>query len=726
MKKFMFLIPMLIFAQDIEKIEYKGLIHISPLSANAIIKTTPHSTYDIEKIDKSIKALYNTGYFKTIKADYNNGVLTFICEEKPTILNIKLNNLSEELKKVLKENNYLPKKGSILNPKKLKELKEFIKSYYIAKGYFNTVVDIKTKPVDKNRIILEVNVYKGKKVAIRKINFFGASLDKDDLIDLTENQPKTFWSFLPIFNSGELNLYKLPEDQKKIQDYYLNLGYLDAKVSIPLAKANLDSYFADIDYKIQEGKRYTVKKVEVKYPKEINVTLPELELKKDKYFNIYALREDIKNISHAFMDKGYAYAKVYPDIKKEKDYAFITYKVIPGQIVYIKNVIITENDKTLDRVIRRNIYLAPGDKFSYTNFEDSINSLKRTGYFEDVKIEKKQISKNEMNLIVHAKDGLSGSLRAGISYGSYTKFGVNFAITERNVFGSGQKITLNADLSSVSKTFNMSLYNPRVLDTKYSMNFSIFDDYFEGISYTSHKKGGYIGIGRMLNRYVNAHITYGYEKDKLSDYDVSDEYIKPQSTKSYIVTSLNYNNTDDYFFPTKGIKASASIEYAGIGGDEEYIKAIAKGKYFYPIKDKTYKTIAVLKYRAIGGVAVDNGYLPINEKFYIGGPSTVRGFSSYSISPKDKDGNEIGGKYEFITGVEVSTPINEKIRMWLTGFIDYGAVGEDSLDISRASYGIQLEWITPMGPLSFILANPLKSKDEDDLKKFEFSMGANF
>ncbi|WP_457561214.1 outer membrane protein assembly factor BamA [Caminibacter sp.] len=726
MKKYiMFLLPVLILASEIKKIEYKGLIHISPISANAIINITPNSELNMKKIDEAIKNLYKTGYFQTIKVDYSNGILTFICKEKPTILSVETQNIPQDLKKLLKQNNLLPKKGEIFNEDKIKKLKNFITQYYLAKGYFNTAVEIKTQPVSFYSVKVIIIVNKGHQVIIRKVNFYGAKLPKSELLDEITNQPRTFWSIFPFTNSGKLNLMKLLEDKQKLQDFYYNQGYLDSHVSMPFANTNLDSYFADIDYKIYEGKRYIVKKVTVDYPKNIKVKLPKLKLKPNKYFNVSALRKDIEDIMHAFMDEGYAYAKVYPEIKKEKNYAFVTYKVIPGEIVYIRNVIIQGNNKTLDRVVRRNIYLAPGDKFSYTNYKDSINALKRKGYYDTVKIKKIPVSKNQMDLLVTAKDGLSGTLRAGISYGTYTKLGFNLAITEKDVFGSGQAVSVSANVSAKTATYKLSLFNPRVLDSKYSLNTAIYKSSFDGISYTVKQTGGYIGIGRMLNRFTTANITYGYVDSKLSDYNTT-VYVKPKSIKSYVTFDISYNDTDDYFFPTTGTMASFSTQYAGIGGDEKYIKNILKAKYFYPLTDKTYKTYAVLKYRVLAGAIIKNGYLPIDSKFYLGGAGTVRGFSWYSIAPKDSAGNLIGGKYEFVTGPEISTPLNLKSRIWLTGFIDYGAIGENKLNITRSSYGFQIDWITPMGPLSFIWAWPIKSEKGDDLQRFEFSLGASF
>jgi outer membrane protein insertion porin family len=727
MKKIAFFIPLLLFA-NVENIEYKGLIHISPITANTIISIHKGDKFDIKKIDASIKKLYNTGYFKKIKVDYNNGKLTFICQEKPIISKLEFENLSKDLEKLLKERNLLPKKGEIYKKETFEKLKDFITQYYLAKKYFDTYINIEKKYISPIKLAIKVIIVKGKKVDIKNVNFYGINkISPDDLLDEIENRPKTFWSFLPFFNSGELNIFKLPEDREKIQNYYFNLGYMDAKVYMPLAKVDSSNYISKIDYKIYEGKRYKIKKILIDYPKNIKVKLPKLKLKPGKYFNISALKEDIKNIKHAFQNEGYAYVKVYPDIKKEDTYAIIIYKVIPGEIVYIRNITISGNTKTLDRVIRRNIFIAPGDKYSYQNIIDSKYALQRSGYLEKVEIKEKKVSKNQIDLNVKVKEGLSGSLKAGISYGSYSKFGVDFSITEKNIFGSGQQISLNADISAKSKDYSISLYNPRILDSKYSLNTSIFNSKFEGLSYTSKRKGFTLGVGKLLSHNLKANVTYGYTKTKLTDYDENElNYLKANSTKSYVVGSLKYNSTDNYFFPTLGIKAHATVEYAGIGGDEKFIKTIESFKYFYPLKDETYKTFAILKYRIKVGAIKDNGYLPIDEKFYLGGIESVRGFSSYTISPKDKYGNYIGGKYEFITGPEISTPINKKIKLWASLFVDYGAVGEDSLNISRASTGIAINWITPVGPLSLVFAKPLKKEDDDDTRIFDFSIGTSF
>ena len=431
-------------------------------------------------------------------------------------------------------------------------------------------------------------------------------------------------------------------------------------------------------------------------------------------------------LKRAVADKGYAYVVVYPDIKKHGSTVDVTYKVIPGNKVYISDVIISGDTKTLDRVIRRNIYLAPGYLYSLTDKEDSINALKRSGYFDDVKLKEVKIDNSHMKIIVKVKEGLTGSLKAGISYNSYSKFGVNLGITQRNVFGSGQSLSFSIDKSSLSTTYNINLSNPAVHDSKNSLSTKIYNAKFEATSYTSHKKGISLTSGRGITRHSRVFLTYGYEKLHLSDIEdtAKDDY-RENSTKSYLTPGIAYNSTDDRFFPQHGIDAGISLTYAGVGGTQNFFKNSIYGKFFYSLEDR-FEITTILKYKFKFGYLKEIGYTPISERYYLGGLGSVRGYNWGSISPKDSDRNNIGGDRMFSNSAEASVPISIKRKMWLSAFVDNGSIGKNSFDITRSSYGISFDWITPVGPLDFTYALPVGAKEGDDLRKFEFSIGTSF
>ena len=731
MKKLLFLTPLLLLANNtIKDVEFVGLKHISIVSAKQISLVHKGDELDLEKVNKTIKDFYKFGYFKDIKADFSDGVLKFEFIEKPAILKIRYKNVSEDLKKLLKDK---IKRGMIFSKATLENLRNFIVSYYDAKGKFNSVVTFDTQKVG-NGIILTINVNSGEDIIINRLKFYGVK--KEDVNDIKYEIINKNWDdgilgvLLFFGDNGELHLQGLLSDPQSIREYYLTKGYLDVSVSNPLLVANFDANTADLEYKIDEGNRYKVGKVDITIDKpgiiDIQKIKEDLKLRSGFYFNVKRLRKDILLLQHQVADKGYAYVKVYPDIQKNGNIANVTYKIVTGEKVYISDVIIQGNSKTLDRVIRRDVYLTPGYLYSYTDKIDTINALKRSGYFEDVKLQEIKIDNNHMKILIKVKEGLTGSLRAGVSYNTYSKLGLNLSVTERNVFGSGQNLSLNLEKSAKSESYNLMLKNPRVFDSKYSLAFTIYNRTFEGVSYDSDTKGASITTGKKITRNANMFLTYGYERLKLSNVDdVTLLYDKLNSTKSYIMPSVSYNSTDDYFFPQNGILSNASIEYAGIGGDQKFVKTRFNFKYFYSLEDKLdIKTI--LKYKLKTGFIEDNGYLPISEKFYLGGLGTVRGYDYGSISPEDSEGNKIGGKTMMVNSFEISVPVSVRRKMWLSAFIDNGRIGESKMDIVRSSYGISFDWITPIGPLDFTWAWPIGDKEGDDLRRFEFSIGSSF
>ena len=723
MKRLLFFTPLLLLANSITDIKFEGLKHISKISANEISLLHKGDEFNLEKVDLSIKKFYKYGYFKKIEADFQNGVLTYKFIEKPIILKINYKDVSETLKKLLKDK---IKKGMIFSEEKLKEIREFITSYYDGQGEFNSIV-IFDKEFKNNGVILTINLQKGEHITISDLKFYGVT--KENIEDLKEemiNKNRDIFGFLPFRNSGEFKFQGLLMDSRKLKDYYLSKGYLDVKVSNPLFVVNFDNNKAILEYKIYEGKRYKTGKIDINLPKpvfEIDKMKQKLHLLSGYYFNVKKLRKDLEMIRREVADKGYAYAKVYPKITKNGEIADVTYNVILGKKVYISDVEIEGNTKTLDRVIRRDIYLIPNYLYSLTDEEDTISALKRSGYFDKVELKKIKVDDTHMKILIKVKEGLTGSLRAGISYNSYSKFGFNINLAERNIFGSGQTLGIDFEKSIKTERYSLNLKNPRVFDSKYFLSTSLYNKNYTGYSYSSKRKGVSFTTGRKITRHTNFSVTYGYEVLNLNDETTEDE--NRRSIKNYLMPTLSFNNTDDYFFPQHGIISNLNLEYAGFGGDQKFIKTKELFKIFYSLEDR-FDITTILKYKFKAGQLSNNGYLPLSEKFYLGGLGTIRGYDYGSISPKDEEGNSVGGNLMMINSVEVSIPISFKRKIWLSAFVDNGAIGENNMNITRSSYGISLDWITPIGPLDFTWAWAINPRKNDKLRKFEFSIGSNF
>lgn len=726
------IMALILNAKNLREIQFEGLIHISPEIAKEMVGLEPGEEIDIEKIDKAIKKFFQTGYFKDIWVTEDNGIVTFHFKEKPLISKIDvvgyLENKKEELPDILGI-----KKGDIYDEEKIEEAKQKIIQKAKEEGYYDTVVEADIKNLPNGSVEVDFIVNKGENIIIRKLNICGLkAFDKGDIEHVVANRERDFLGWMWGFNSGKVKMDQLPYDSARIKDLYMRNGYLDAKVSNPFLKVDFNTYNAKLLYHIKEGKPYVVKDIQIVLTEPVvekEQLLKDLKLKKGRQFNIEKLRKDLEKIKEKVADLGYAYVRVIPDfIKNKKEHsAIVKYTIIPGKKVYIHDVIISGNQRTLDRVIRREVYLAPGDLYSLTDLKDSKNALKRTGFFEDVKIEERRISEDEMDLLVKVKEMPTGNIMVGGGYGSYEGFIFNASISDKNIFGSGINTSLSTDISSKTLNFNLGIYNPRVYDSDYSLNLNLYNSEYKSYDYTERRKGGSIGVGKELSRFLRGSVSYTYEQSDLSDVTFDSIYF-PEGTfvKSAVTTGVRWDNTDDYYVPRSGIASSLSIEYAGLGGDDKYIKTYAKFAYYYGLEDLINYDL-ILRYKARAGYIDDLGYLPVNEKFYIGGVSSVRGYTSGSLSPEDSEGRLIGGKETFSNSIEANIPLIESAKMRLTFFYDFGMIGENSFtDIKRSGAGAAIEWLSPMGPLQLIFATPLDSKSGDRTSNFEFNIGRKF
>jgi outer membrane protein insertion porin family len=403
----------------------------------------------------------------------------------------------------------------------------------------------------------------------------------------------------------------------------------------------------------------------------------------------------------------------------------------------------------MDRVIRRELYLSEGEAFNQNDLKDSQNALKRTGYFNDVQIQPHQVTPDKLDLIVNVNEASTGSIMGGISYGSYAGFGVNAGISDRNFMGTGIEIGTEIDYSmgeygdgdddDEGRTLkgSVNFYNPRLFDSLYSLGGNIFKKNYNYINYKEKSLGASLKLGRKITRNVSASLTYLYQDTELSDVDEALKnnvyYQEGKIVKSSFIPSLTYDNTDDYYLPRSGIHAGTSIEYAGVGGDAEFLSTNFSLKYYYGLEDLIDYDL-ILRFKGRVNIIEDNGYLPLNEKLYMGGMGTVRGFRYGTLAPRNEDingtrGDLVGAKKMAAASFEMSFPLVESIDLRLMTFYDYGTTGREDFDeIHRSSVGIGIEWPkSPLGvPLQIFYARTLDDEDLDRTRTIEFNLGRRF
>jgi len=755
------LIGSLLSAQKVTQIKFEGLAHLSPTTAKEIAGIRVGDQITAGKINDSIKNFYAQGYFKDVWVDQQGGVLIYHFEEKLAIANVDIKGYGsgDDGKKLLEGIGV--KKGDLYDERRVRKAERTLIAKLESQGYYDTVVDITTTPVGESSVAIVFDVNKGEKIIIEEQNFVGADelVQSDIELDLA-NKEKDFLGWMPWRNNGEATVDQLEYDAYRVKDAYMRRGYLDAYVSKPLMKVDFGSYKAKVDYQVVEGAQYRVGTIDITQQVEGIKTedlKDDLILKEGKIFNIKRMRKDISLLEEEVGNLGYAFVKVAPQMHKDPEQKIVNlnYVVEPGDIVTINDVIISGNDVTKDRVIRRYIYLAPGDKFNARDLKDSKNALGRTGFFENVEVESQRISEDKINLLVKVKETSTGTISAGGGYGSYEGLMVNASISDRNFFGTGINTTLGFEISKISTNYNVSFVNPKVWDSMYSFGLSLYKRDYEYIDYTQDQLGGSMTLGRELYRYFHASVGIGYVDNQSSyndDANLSDIYdllYNDQYKKGSLFTSISFDNTDDFYNAREGMRAAVNLEYAQLDGDlegaeaifyEEYtdtFKTSAKVGFYYGLEDWIdYDLILRLKARATYINRDKDKKLPTGEKLFMGGIGSVRGFDPYSLAPQSANGELIGGTQRASGSVEASIPLSQAAKMRLAFFYDYGYISNDAdvfegsdilvNDISRSSTGVVVEWQSGFGPINLVFAYPIDEEEGDRTSVFEFSMGTRF
>ena len=756
MKKSVFLLllgAVLANAEQITSINFKGLVHLSPETAKEIMGLKVGDELNVDSTDRAIAKLFRQGYFDDIYIENKGGDVTVTVKEKPSIARIDIKGVVTNDKTAI-DGLINIKQGNMYDELAIERAKERIRQYYESKGYFDTVIDVTKEPVagNENSLFVTMSINRGENIIIENVNLVGAKLfDYDDVEPVVANKEREFMGWMWGRNDGKVKLFELPNDPARIQDKYYQKGYLDATVSNPYLNAYMDNYTADLTYYVTEGEQYRVSSVDIEAPEFLELDkekiLKGFRLESGDVMNSARLRQDMKKLDDMVADKGYAFVRINPKTEKnvEDKTVSIVYEVVPDEKVYIRNVQISGNDRTVDRVVRRELYLTEGNLYSRTDLQDSKDALKRTSYFDEVEIEEQRVGANQVDLLVKVKEASTGSISGGIGYGSSDGLLLNASVSDTNVFGSGLKGVISVDRSDNELSGQIGLTNPRLFDSEYSLGGTLYANDYSWNNYDEKSYGLNVVVGRKLTRNLSASLGYIIEQSRisgLSDVLKTVGYKDGKSLKSSLIPSITYNSTDDYYLPRTGIIASTSLEFAGVGGDEKFLKSRTNFNWYQGIREWVDYDL-IFRFKSSFGKIWDRGWVPINERLYLGGIRNLRGFESRTVSPKVKVSSgswyETGGDTSFNSSAELSFPLIERVKMRGVLFVDYGVIRGrianvtapgivDYIDgrISRYSVGAGIEWVTPMGPLQLIFAKPLKKQDGDDTSTFEFTIGQRF
>ncbi|MEN8244268.1 MAG: outer membrane protein assembly factor BamA [Thermodesulfobacteriota bacterium] len=736
-------ISMSLFGQEkIQEIRLTGNRRIEIDAIMRYIRTKPGDVYVPRNLSDDLKSVYSMGYFEDIRIEYEEGasgkIIIFKVQEKPTIRRIKFkgNNVYED-EEIMESMNI--KSGSILNIFKIQNNLIRIENLYKEKNYHNVKVTYEVKELENNQGDLQFNIEEGDKVRIREITFEGNAVYTDEeLKKVIKTNEKGFWSF--ITSSGELNRDDLRQDISMLTSFYHNSGYIKAKVGEPQVEFKEDMIY--IKFKVTEGPRFQVGYVGISG----DLILPEdqlrdlLSITQETFYNRETVRGDVIAMTDIYSDEGYAHADIFPRIDKDLDNLKVDIEFIikKGRQVYFEAIVIGGNSKTRDKVIRRELKVYEQELFSGSRLKRSIRNLYRLDYFEDVKVDTVEGSADDkMVLKIDVAEKATGSFSVGGGYSSVEHAYGTASVDQRNLFGRGQHLKLQAQISGVSQTYMLSFTEPYFLDRRLSTGFDLYNQTRDYTSYDRDSNGGKLRLSFPTWDYTRLYWNYSYDVSDV--YNVDDDVAKSIAemegvnvTSSTKVT-MKRDSRDKLFNTSEGSLNSVSVEYAGLGGDVGFTKYEGETGWYFPLFRGTVGVI----HGKLGYVEENpDKFLPDYEKFYLGGMNSVRGFDWQDIHALEEDppGSDefykVGGTSMVQLNVEYHIPLIPEAGVVGILFVDVGQVyGEGEpidLNETRESCGGGFRWYSPMGPIRLEYGYILDPQPGEDRGKWEFSMGTVF
>lgn len=718
----------------VQEILVTGTQRIEPDVVLLRLNTRTGAPLDPALLRSDIHSIMATGYFRNVTVESEQlpeGLrLVFTVEERPTIREIRYEgNKALELKDFEKVVTLKP--NHFLNVAEVQENVEKIRKLYANEGYYRANVSYETLAQENNQVSVVFKIQENKEVKIRRVLFLGNRVFPDKKLQkVIESKKKKWYSFLT--GSGTYKEDVLRDDVTRLTLFYLDQGYVRFSAKPPETFIAQDGMY--IVFFVEEGQQYKVRSVRYENASETETELfrAQQKLREGDIFSREKLQQDILAMTDYYADQGYAFADISPLYNPDEatQSVDISYQVKKGEKVSIGDIRISGNTKTRDKVIRREMALAEGDLYSGSLIRKSKEEINRLGFFESVNITTQPSAKpNRLDLVVDVKEGQTGTLSGGAGFSSTDQFIFMANITQSNLFGRAQVLSLNAEVGGTRQNFSLSFTEPWLFDIPLSAGFDVFKTQRIYEDFTRESVGGALRLGYEFIEHLRGNVMYKYEDVEISDVS-SDAPItlraeEGRSVTSSMTFSLVQDTLDNPLYPMRGFLNIGSVEWAGsiFGGDTDFVKLQLDTGVYIPFY---LGTTFHLRGRVGVGYGMGGDRLPVFERYFVGGISTVRGFDVRSLGP-EVQGTVIGGNKQLIFNVEYLFPLVPQVKLRGLGFFDAGnAFSEDEAirpQALRLSAGAGVQWFSPLGPLTFVLGFPLDRQEGEDSSAFQFSIG---
>ncbi len=774
------------FDLPIKQVQFRGNRKVEDAAIRINLLSKVGTKLDLAKVREDIRAMWKMGFFSDIRveamASPAGGVIViFAVKEKPSVRKVLISGNDElELDKI---NDVLDlKRDGILDITKIKANRAKIHDLYVEEGFYLAAVDYEVIEVNEAEVDVMFVVSEHDKVEIREVSFIGNEKISDKALrSIIQTSKGGALSFLS--DGGVYQEEMFERDLLMITAYYYDRGFINVKIGVPQIRLSRDKRYMYLSIPIDEGPVFNVGTINFKGDMigDKSAYYSRLTIKPGSQFNRSKVGQDIVRLNDYYKDRGYAYVNVTPltNVDLERKIVDISFEIEKGSKVYFERINVRGNSKTRDKVIRREMKISEGELYNQTNLELSKRRVTALGFFEKVDISTKRGSSDEFIIVnIEISERPTGSFQIGAGFSSVESFIAQAQVSQNNLFGRGQTLSLQAQLSSLRQLFLLRFVEPWFLDTRWTFAFDIFNQVRAFGSFARNAVGGNLTWGYPLSFESRAFLTYKLEDVNVSTGNSGFANIGAIQTPveadsvanlfrggitSSLRASINYDSRNNRLFPTEGWYHNAFVEVADTftGSQNVFVRYGGFSRHYQPLFGPF-----VLKTNAEIGITTSRDPLgvPITERYLIGGINDVRGFAPRSLGPQLRVAQPgdigqplrnlpLGGNMQIIWNSEIEFPLFKQVGISGVVFFDAGNAYnlEDrycsgsfqSGDVSpkydpcfdfpdsliqgiRTSIGFGFRWFSPIGPLRFEWGIPLDRQEGEEPLVFEFTIGNFF
>ena len=704
-------------------------------------------------VREDLQQIYRLKYFEFVEIHQRTkkmgkelkNVLVVVVKERPIITKVKFsgnNKISDEdLKEIVKT-----KEFSILDINSVQKDIRDLQKHYEEKGFFLAAVSYKINELNAENVELEFQIKEFDKVRVKKINFLGnKALTDQDLKAIMETREESLLGFMT--GAGNFKEFNFQTDIERIKYFYKTKGHLQVNIGTPEVTVSEDKKWVFISIRIQEGPQFTVNNISFQGEMLFDeaLLLEKISMRPGSVYSEDALRLDIQLLTEMYQDEGYAFANVLRTLElvPGENKVDVEFSFEKGKIAHFGKISIVGNTQTRDKVIRRELKIREGARFSGTLMRDSKDNVNRLGFFEPGSVVFNTVTPtgkdDVLDVEIQVKEKNTGQISLGAGYSTATGLFFQSSIAQNNFLGRGQTLSFSVSYAEKNKTYNFGFTEPYLFDTQWTAGGDIYKQEKRDSRSLSYSLDGLsVRIGHPIFEYTKLFLAYKYEDTTIRT--VEDTTIDPKlenGVASSVEATIVNDKRNHRMEPSSGHYLSLSSEYAGLGGEKKWLKSELDARWFARLGGEF-----VFRSRLFLGQLweVDNMPIPRTQKFSLGGPRNLRGYTIEGVGPKSTgkiNGQEVifntRGMFATFTTLEIEHPLAREAGLKWVVFFAAGEVNRDRFDLAKISsfdlksdYGVGLRWFSPIGILRFELGFPINPAPEDRGQQFQFDIGQLF